>query len=450
MLCLLGASFQVACGPSPAPFFSPPGGGDARTRRSDSGAGDEPDRDEPDAGGRDGGASDPPPGGGGAGGTGGSDGTNPPIDGPAGCEDGEALRVLFIGNSHTNVNDVPKLVRELACAAGVKMTTQKETTGGATLKDQSTDPDVLAAIAADTWDYVVLQDQQQFPGFRPSELDTEYVPPVLTLAGAIAANRQETRIVFFMVWGRREGDEQNCAYFPLLCTYEGMTRSVSQGYRLYADRAGGVVSPAGLAWAAVNADTASPVPAGGLWSDGSHATLQGSYLAAAVLTGTLLQVEVSDLAYDAGLDAAVATYLRGVANDVLREEAADPRVYTPERVVLGCPFGSACSAAADAKPASFSISSDSCVDLAVGQGQVLGRIDTNIECWGNSCFSIPLGDFHRVPGGALANGTYQLHTHVDVNGNGAVDTGDLTSCETAAFSIGGGTDHTTSALTAVP
>jgi hypothetical protein len=366
---------------------------------------------------------------------------------PAGCDTGPELRVLFIGNSHTYVNDVPALVRELACQAGTQVVTQAATVGGASLTDHAANAATLAAIEADEWDWVILQDQQQMPGSRLRAVEAVHLPAVLALVEAVAAHRAQTRILFYMVWARRDGDAFSCEGYPLVCTYAGMTTAVAQGYRFYAERTRAAVSPVALAWAAVDADPGSPLPQDGLWdADGSHAALPGSYLSAAVLTGTLLGTPTLPLAFDGGLSPEVASYLRTVADRSVSDEADDPRVYTSERIDIACPYAAdGCSDAADSKPVSLSISTAPCADLLDGSAEVVARIDSTLACLESWCMTAPLGDFHQVLGGAIPDATYQVHAHVDVDGDGALGTGDLEACETG-FEVGSGTHLTLDAL----
>ncbi len=57
----------------------------------------------------------------------------PPIPNPPGL--GAGARILFIGNSLTEVNDVPGLVRSLASAAGLGWHIEAQLLGGASLQD---------------------------------------------------------------------------------------------------------------------------------------------------------------------------------------------------------------------------------------------------------------------------------------------------------------------------
>lgn len=371
---------------------------------------------------------------------------------PAGCDGGPQSRVLFIGNSHTYTNDLPSIVRELSCAAGTQVIVDSAAPGGVSFIEHAQDPSTLAAIEADAWDFVVLQDQQQHPGWRLTWVDEESVPAVQTLIDAIAAHRAETRPLFSMTWARIEGDLLNCdAYqtYPLACTFEGSTRAISEGYALYAERTSAELAPVALAWAAVRADADAPLPSSTLWAgDGYHPALPGSYLAASVLVGTMFGVVTASLGYDGGLEESVAAYLRSIADDIVSEHESDPRVTTTERVAMLCTGSTVCSDASDAASVTISLSSDGCGAIASGSANIRGRITTTVSCESDSCRTVPLGGWHGVPGGTIDDGVYQVHLHLDVNGNGEIDSGDGETCVSGQFEVGSGSDLTISELSA--
>ena len=79
---------------------------------------------------------------------------------PARAED--PLRVLFIGNSYTSVNDLPQVFCEVAKSAGRKAPTVKSSTpGGRTLLQHMDEQASLELIDEGAWDVVVLQGQSR-------------------------------------------------------------------------------------------------------------------------------------------------------------------------------------------------------------------------------------------------------------------------------------------------
>jgi hypothetical protein len=74
----------------------------------------------------------------------------------------DEIHVLFIGNSLTYVNDLPKMVAELAKAGKQRpLRYERETPGGCTLEKHWKDGKALAKIRSRKWDFVVLQDHSQ-------------------------------------------------------------------------------------------------------------------------------------------------------------------------------------------------------------------------------------------------------------------------------------------------
>src|SRR5690242_10358178 len=68
------------------------------------------------------------------------------------------VRILFIGNSHTFVNDMPGMVRRIADGAGVKQRYDitAHAVGGATFKNDWENSGVQALLKQ-PWDHVILQ-----------------------------------------------------------------------------------------------------------------------------------------------------------------------------------------------------------------------------------------------------------------------------------------------------
>ena len=70
----------------------------------------------------------------------------------------DTLRVLFIGNSMTYVQDLPGLVSDLASANGKTIITAQNTPGGYFLYDHVTDP-VSLSLMSQGFEYIVVQEQ---------------------------------------------------------------------------------------------------------------------------------------------------------------------------------------------------------------------------------------------------------------------------------------------------
>jgi hypothetical protein len=84
---------------------------------------------------------------------------------PVGAQEGAAeinkVRILFIGNSYTYFNDLPRTLQAMALASEPSAAIEVGTAliGGATLKQHWGDTAVIEKIRHGEWDYVVLQEQ---------------------------------------------------------------------------------------------------------------------------------------------------------------------------------------------------------------------------------------------------------------------------------------------------
>ena len=134
----------------------------------------------------------------------------------------DTTRVLFIGNSYTGVNNLPQLFIDVSVSAGKNVFVDSYAPGGYTLQMQSTDATTQAKIMQGGWDYVVLQAQSQEPSFPDDQFQSETYPYAITLNNLIKTYNPCSKTVFYMTWGRKNGDAANCAFFPPLCTYQGM------------------------------------------------------------------------------------------------------------------------------------------------------------------------------------------------------------------------------------
>src|SRR5205085_2837575 len=70
---------------------------------------------------------------------------------------GQPLRVLFIGNSLTQANDLPMMVTALAAAVGVNVEATDVSQGGFSLEDHWNDKRAPRVIDQGRWHFVVMQ-----------------------------------------------------------------------------------------------------------------------------------------------------------------------------------------------------------------------------------------------------------------------------------------------------
>lgn len=194
--------------------------------------------------------------------------------------------VLFLGNSYTYFSDMPKMISDIAISLGDTVTRDSNTPGGYTALQHSTNTTSLAKIAQGGWDYVALQCQSQEPSFSPGQVMNDTYPYLKYLDSTIQATNTCAETLFFMTWGRKNGDASNCANYPPICTYNGMQQRLRESYLLFADSFSASVSPVGAAWKVMRDNN----PTIDLYNpDESHPSVNGTYLAACVFYCTIFK-----------------------------------------------------------------------------------------------------------------------------------------------------------------
>tara|TARA_Y100000782_G_scaffold115483_1_gene159033 strand:+ start:4102 stop:5373 length:1272 start_codon:yes stop_codon:yes gene_type:complete len=224
-------------------------------------------------------------------------------------------KVLFIGNSYTYVNDLPQLIQEIGYSLGDSIVFDQNTPGGAQLVQHASNATTLTKIKAQDWDFVVLQEQSQKPAFSPAQVQSDVYPYAKVLNDSIKANYNCSETVFYMTWGRKNGDASNCAAYPPVCTYNGMQQRLRESYLEMADSNKATVAPVGVAWKNVR----DSFPTIELYQvDESHPSLNGSYLAACVFYCTIFQKSCIGSTYmPAGIGTADAFTLQTIATNTV-------------------------------------------------------------------------------------------------------------------------------------
>jgi hypothetical protein len=137
-------------------------------------------------------------------------------------EDPNCTRVLFIGNSYTNVNDLPATFTKLAKSGGHRAETGMSAEGGWFLSDHVNSAETLDLINSSEWDFVALQEQSQLPASEQIRVAQMY-PAARTLVRKI--KDAGATPILFITWAHRDGWVEN--NFP---SYESMQSAIDKGY----------------------------------------------------------------------------------------------------------------------------------------------------------------------------------------------------------------------------
>ncbi len=195
------------------------------------------------------------------------------------------MRVLFVGDEYTQANDLPDIVDDLAKANGVNLEIDVMADPGLTLATHASDSDVNDALAGGNYDVVILQEDSDIPAVRERLLTSTL--PALRRMGVLTAS-SGTEVILFETWADRDG-----AALSGFNSFASMQEALSDGYSSMASEIRADVSSVGATWWSVrtsNPDILLHSP------DGKLPTEEGSYLAAAVLTTSILGEELENFA----------------------------------------------------------------------------------------------------------------------------------------------------------
>lgn len=223
-------------------------------------------------------------------------------------------KVLFVGNSYTSRNDLPLLVKNMAASTNDVLVYDSNTPGGYRFLNHVTNATTLAKINANNWDYVVLQAQSQEASFSEAQMQTQLYPYATTLCDLIRANDVCSKPLFYMTWGRENGDASNCAVAPWLCTYEGMDDAIKASYEYMAAENNATLAPAGAVWRYLRTNH----PLLNLYSsDSSHPSLAGSYAAACALYTLIYKKDPTLITWNALLSDEDASTIKMAAKTIV-------------------------------------------------------------------------------------------------------------------------------------
>jgi len=177
------------------------------------------------------------------------------------------IKMLFIGNSFTQRNDLPSLITQMAAELpdSKVIESQRIVANGASLRQHWNTGKALEAIQQSSWDYVVLQEQSTLPIKNTQRFHEN----VRLFHDEI--NRNGAQTALYLTWARQNAPE----------TQDALNRAT----QAIANETGALIVPVGLAWqAALSEDRALEL----YDKDGSHPSQAGSYLVACVFVAALL------------------------------------------------------------------------------------------------------------------------------------------------------------------
>ncbi|MFC2139405.1 SGNH/GDSL hydrolase family protein, partial [Bacteroidota bacterium] len=233
----------------------------------------------------------------------------------------DTVTALFIGNSLTGFNQMPKTVEELGKAAGKDIYCEGKIVAGTSVIDICNFEDTRAKILERDWTYVVIQGDIHSTAFPDNHhlimpwLPYKPIKPMLfEMKEFIADNKPGTQLIFFMPWAYEDGMTWVAGETD---TYETMQQKVYDNALIFADDVGIPVAPVGWAWNYVWYDESTFCL---FQPDFVHPNDKGSYLAACVFYSVFFMESCRYNYYYKTLNQIEAEYLQDIASSIVMDD----------------------------------------------------------------------------------------------------------------------------------
>jgi hypothetical protein len=192
----------------------------------------------------------------------------------------DEISVLFIGNSLTFSNDMPKMLQNISVANGKKIIVDTVVKRGMSIKYHSSQQKTFNRIKSRKWSYVVIQGFSTEFAQPKGIVDSTTIPYLRIIVDSIRFYNKCSKIILYETWGYKLGKTE----IPNAVDYSQMQDLIKQQTVRAADIFSIGVCPVGEAWKKVQKSDQNMEL---YTADNYHPTKTGSYIAACTFYTTL-------------------------------------------------------------------------------------------------------------------------------------------------------------------
>ena len=226
-----------------------------------------------------------------------------------GCSNLRPQKVLILGNSIVSVNDLPKIISEIALSMDKKIVIESSTIEGGRVINHISLLEKNNLLSSDSWTAVIIN-PQTYEVMREDWRNTYFYPAMDKLIEMMGD--KSDNLALFLLWGHRESD----AYIPY-DNYEEMQTVIDKVSRDYTTTKSIGLVPVGAAWRRVIEDNTEI----SLYRDSVHSTYSGSYLSACVIYSWLYNESAEGCPFIGELQLDEALYLQKIAWETVLKES---------------------------------------------------------------------------------------------------------------------------------
>jgi PKD repeat protein len=236
----------------------------------------------------------------------------------------DTLRVLFIGNSMTYVQDLPGLLTNLASSNGKTIITSQNTPGGYFLSDHVTNP-LSLSLMAQNFDFIVVQEQSG-GNIQPALPSPEITRPIEIIDSIAKSNC--SKLLLYATPGYPE------TYSGSVYTYEVMQANIINNYSLTAQSVRALCLPTAHAFR----DVIRNYPGiSDMWAslNDYHPGIKGQYLHACVLYSVLFNETALGSPAPIGISESEASMLQQTAWNFTKDSSLQFGYHFLDTLVTG-------------------------------------------------------------------------------------------------------------------
>ena len=222
----------------------------------------------------------------------------------------EPIKILFIGSSYFNYNNLPELFLQLSEQSGKEVYIDQHMPSGLFLSDHAENSVTRSKIRTKDWDYVILQGVGVVMAYPDSIIEHPFQPAMKSLMKDIARNNPESKTVYCLPWAFEDGMTWKTGWKD---SYVDMQEKIVQNTMDYSEQMEFMVAPVGVAWSVVLKEKAYPLHYLH-FTDWNHPNHRGSYLMACVLYSSIFQESSENIEFSSDLDQEEALYFRTIAS----------------------------------------------------------------------------------------------------------------------------------------
>jgi hypothetical protein len=219
----------------------------------------------------------------------------------------DSLSILFIGNSYTHMNVMPKIFEKLCKDKEKPVYVQMNTRAGASFSVHTTRSDMFEAIRSRKWDYVILQGYSREFAHNYDRIDKETLPYLNTIVDSVKKNNPCTNVLFYLTWGYKNGFQD----IPEIDSYDKMANNIINGYTYISSCYDFPIVPVGIVWKNIR----TKYPEVNLYdADDQHPNKNGSYLSACTFYASIFK-ESPEGAITSTIDSKTASIIQKEAGN---------------------------------------------------------------------------------------------------------------------------------------